>query len=155
MIDFETPGHHRRLAGQTYPPPDRLQSPLFPAEPTGQEGIPGHRHFRPHLAAGLTYYLANFFTPAGQPKYYDHDLYPIDIHAPAQLVITLYRLGCLDEHRHLVERVLSWTIEYMQDPRGFFIYQKGRYLSSRIPNMRWAQAWMFFALTTWQRAMAA
>ena len=72
-------------------------------------------------------------------------MYPIDIHAPAQLVITLFRLGKFFENRVLIDSVLNWTIKNMKSDKGYFYYQKNRYFTSRIPYMRWSQAWMFYA----------
>ena len=103
--------------------------------------------FRPHIDKGLAYYLENFFLEDGTPKYYDNKTYPIDIHAPAQLVATLTRMGKLQENRELIDRVLDWTIKHMQDDKGYFYYQLKQGVSSKIPYMRWAQAWMFYALS--------
>lgn len=100
-----------------------------------------------NLKDGLNYYLSNFFTSKGESKYYNNNLYPIDIHAPAQLIVTLYRLGELENNQKLVARVLNWTIKKMQSPKGYFYYQKRKYLSSKVPYMRWAQAWMFYSLS--------
>ncbi|MCK5367902.1 MAG: delta-aminolevulinic acid dehydratase [Cyclobacteriaceae bacterium] len=100
-----------------------------------------------NLKKGLDYYLNVFFTSEGKSKYYNNKLYPIDIHAPAQMVVTLYRLGELEKNKKLVARVLNWTIGNMQSSKGYFYYQKKKYLSSKIPYMRWAQAWMFYALS--------
>jgi rhamnogalacturonyl hydrolase YesR len=105
----------------------------------------GDNSFQPCLEKGFSYYLENFFTGEGVPKYYDNKTFPIDIHAPAQLMATLYKTGRMEEYRELAERVLDWTIREMQAPRGYFFYQKRRLLSSRINYMRWAQAWMFYA----------
>jgi len=107
----------------------------------------GDGSFKPFIDRGFQYYVENFFTGEGIPKYYDKKTYPVDIHSPAQLVATLYKLDRMDEHRELVEKVLDWTINNMQGRKGYFFYQKKRFLSSRICYMRWAQAWMFYALT--------
>ncbi len=109
--------------------------------------VSGDRAFEANIRRGLDYFLANFFTPKGESKYYDNSLYPIDIHAPAQLVVCLSRLGLFERHRELVERVLGWTLQNMRTPKGFFIYQKKKIFSSKIPYMRWAQAWMFYGLS--------
>lgn len=103
--------------------------------------------FEPNLARGITYYLATFFTRNGEAKYYSNALFPIDIHAPAQLIVTLYRIGQLPKEKELADRVLRWTMENMQDTQGFFYYQIKKKFNSKIPYMRWAQAWMFFAFT--------
>jgi rhamnogalacturonyl hydrolase YesR len=108
----------------------------------------GDTSFQSHIDKGLTYYLENFFLEDGTPKYYDNKTYPIDIHAPAQLVATLSRLGVLEDNRELVNKVLDWTIKHMQDEKeGYFYYQLKQGVSSKIPYMRWAQAWMFYAFS--------
>jgi hypothetical protein len=33
------------------------------------------------------------------------------------------------------------------EKKGYFYYQKRKKISAKIPYMRWAQAWMFYALT--------
>lgn len=103
--------------------------------------------FHSNLQSGLTFYLHNFFMQDGRAKYYHNRVYPIDIHAPAQLLVTLSRLGVLKKHLHLVERTLGWTIRHMQDETGYFYYQMKKSWNSKIPYMRWAQAWMFNAIT--------
>lgn len=103
--------------------------------------------FNSALNKGMEYYLKTFFTEKGQSKYYNDTLYPIDIHSPAQLIITLTRMGKLVENKLLLEKVLQWTVDHMQSPRGYFYYQVKRTGSSKIPYMRWAQAWMFFCLS--------
>lgn len=107
----------------------------------------GDTRFSNHIEKGLKYYINSFFTSEGASKYYHNRLYPVDIHAPAQLVITLVKLGRFDENRELVDRVLNWTIREMQDRKGYFYYQRKKNFSSKISYMRWAQAWMFSAMT--------
>lgn len=106
----------------------------------------GDESFQSYIDKGLRYYLKNFFLENGIPKYYNNKIYPIDIHAPAQLIATLYRLNKLKENHKLVENVLNWTIKNMQNnTEGYFYYQLKQSLSSKIPYMRWSQAWMFYA----------
>lgn len=69
------------------------------------------------------------------------------MHTTSQLIITLSRLGKWEENRELIEKVLSWTITNMQDKKGFFYYQLKETGNSKIPYMRWAQAWMFYAFS--------
>lgn len=109
--------------------------------------------FSPNLEKGLMYYLNTFFLQDGRSKYYNNKIYPIDVHAPAQLVITLSKLGLLKKQSDMVNQVLKWTITNMQNEKGFFYYQKRKYISSTIPYIRWAQAWMFYALSFYQREM--
>lgn len=107
--------------------------------------ISGNSTFSKHIDKGLDYYLKNFFTEEGIAKYYNDTLYPIDIHAPAQLVVTLSKLDKALENQDLIQRVMNWTIENMQNEEGYFYYQINKKFSSKIPYMRWAQAWMFYA----------
>lgn len=108
----------------------------------------GDYSFQSSIDKGLDYYLKNFFLDDGTPKYYDTKTYPIDIHASAQLVATLYRLDVLKENQQLIDKVLNWTISHMQNQdHGYFYYQLKQGISSRVPYMRWAQAWMFYAFS--------
>jgi rhamnogalacturonyl hydrolase YesR len=107
----------------------------------------GNHYYESNLQRGFNYYINTFFSNTGVPKYYNNSVYPIDIHAPAQLIITLSKLGKLNEERILADKVLTWTIDNMQSKKGYFYYQINRYFTSKIPYMRWAQAWMFYALS--------
>ena len=107
------------------------------------------RSYDSFVEKGLAYYLRNFFTEDGMPKYFNQSLYPIDLHCPAQLVVTLSRLGLLKKHEIIVNKVLEWSINNMQDKRGFFYYQRGKYFTNKIAYIRWSQAWMLFGLTTY------
>jgi rhamnogalacturonyl hydrolase YesR len=100
------------------------------------------------LTKGFDYYISTFFTEEGIPKYYSNSTYPIDIHAPTQLIITLHKMGRFVEFKEMAQKVLTWTIDNMQSAeRGYFYYQINRFFTSKIPYMRWSQAWMFLALT--------
>ena len=105
--------------------------------------------YKDQLAKGFDYYIHTFFTGEGIPKYYNNSVYPIDIHSSAQLAITLAKLNKFQEQKELLNKVLNWTIENMQSDKGYFYYQINKYFSSKIPYMRWAQAWMFYALSTY------
>ncbi len=107
----------------------------------------GDNSFKTKLDRGFKYYINTFFTNEGIPKYYSNSMYPIDIHAPAQMVITLTALDRFKENKQLIDKVLGWTISNMQSDKGYFYYQVNRYFTSRIPYMRWSQAWMFYALS--------
>ncbi|MCK5814861.1 MAG: delta-aminolevulinic acid dehydratase [Flavobacteriaceae bacterium] len=109
--------------------------------------ISGDLSFEKNIEIGLKYYLETFFTEEGISKYYNNKTFPIDIHAPAQLVVTLSKLGVLKENRKLVDNVLNWTINNMQSLEGYFYYQKNKLVTSKIPYIRWAQSWMFYAMS--------
>lgn len=111
------------------------------------EEMTGDKSFHQFIEKGFDFYVKNFFEEDGCPKYYHNQKYPIDIHCPGQLFITLHRLGKFDEYRPLAEKVLDWTIKNMQDKKGYFYYQLKKGVSSKIPYMRWSNAFMFNALS--------
>src|SRR5690606_39088516 len=96
--------------------------------------------FEGYINKGLDYYLNTFVTEEGISKYYNNATFPIDIHAPAQLVVTLIKLDVFKENKQLIDKVLSWTAANMQSSKGYFYYQKKKYSTSRIPYIRWAQS---------------
>jgi rhamnogalacturonyl hydrolase YesR len=116
-----------------------LQSILYFFE----EGLAGGYQEAFDRAAG--FYTGQFFLADGTPKYYHDRIYPIDIHAPAQAVVILARLG--DRYQRLAEKVANWMIVNMQDKEGYFYFQKKPNYTNKIPYMRWGQAWAFHALT--------
>ena len=116
-----------------------LQSILYFFE----EGLAGGYQEAFDRAAG--FYTGQFFLADGTPKYYHDRIYPIDIHAPAQAVVILARLG--DRYQRLAEKVSNWMIVNMQDKEGYFYFQKKPNYTNKIPYMRWGQAWAFHALT--------
>jgi len=101
--------------------------------------------YQKNIEKGLKYYLEMFFTTQGVSKYYNNKIYPVDIHSPAQLLVTLSKLREFDKNKELINRVLNWTVQNMQSEEGFFYYQKRKRLTSKISYIRWAQAWMFYA----------
>jgi rhamnogalacturonyl hydrolase YesR len=103
--------------------------------------------FDDNLKIGMQYYLKTFFTTDGVSKYYNNKIFPVDIHAPAQLVVTLSKFGNFNDNQKIVDKVLDWTINNMQSAKGYFYYQKKPFLSSKTPYIRWAQAWMFYAFS--------
>lgn len=103
------------------------------------------------IEKGFDYYINTFFDEKGRSKYYNNKLFPIDIHAPAQLVVTLSTLKKFEQYRHVVEKVLLWTIDNMQHSKGYFYYQIKSKSISKIPYMRWAQAWMFYAFCIYKK----
>ena len=107
----------------------------------------GDKSFNVSLQKGFDYYLKTFFTSEGKAKYYNNSLYPVDIHAPAQLIITVFKLGKFDANSKLVHNVLNWTISNMQSEKGFFYFQVRKHYKIKISYMRWSQAWMFYAMS--------
>ena len=111
------------------------------------EELTGDISFHDNIERGFNFYVKNFFEEDGCPKYYHNRKYPIDIHCPGQLLITLSRLHKFDAYKELADKVLEWTIRNMQDKKGYFYYQLKPGISSKIPYMRWSNAFMFDALS--------
>jgi rhamnogalacturonyl hydrolase YesR len=107
----------------------------------------GDHSFDTYIDTGMKYYLETFFDKEGRSAYYSNSLYPIDIHAPSQLFVTLHKAGLFKQNRELADRVLNWTVNNMQSKRGYFYYQKRKYITNKIPYMRWSQAWIFYGLS--------
>lgn len=105
------------------------------------------------IEKGFKYYVETFFDEKGRSKYYNNQLYPIDIHSPTQLMVTLSALNKFNEYKTLADKVLLWTINNMQDKKGFFYYQINKYISSKIPYMRWSQAWIFYAFCVYKQEL--
>ena len=109
--------------------------------------LTGDHAFNGYIEKGFDYYVSHFFEADGTPKYYDNRMYPIDIHCPGQLLVTLTRLHKMKKYKELAKKVLQWTIRNMQDKKGYFYYQLKPGVSSKISYMRWSNAFMFNAMS--------
>lgn len=103
--------------------------------------------YNDYIEKGFKYYVEHFFESDGTPKYYDNKMYPIDIHCPGQLMVTLSRLHKFDDNQEMAEKVMEWAIKNMQDKKGYFYYQLKEGMSSKISYMRWSNAFMFCAMS--------
>jgi len=98
------------------------------------------------ISKGFEFWIDNFFTDDGAPKYFDTQTYPIDIHSAAAAIVTLCDLRKRDERAlPLAEKVAEWTAKEMWNSEGFFAYQKKASSTVSIPFIRWGQAWMAYA----------
>lgn len=102
--------------------------------------------FEKNFNDGMSYYLETFFDNEGRSKYYNNSLYPIDIHAPSQFIVTLSKTNLFAKNRKIIDCVVNWTIENMQSPKGYFYFQKRKFYTNKIPFMRWSEGWMFYGL---------
>lgn len=104
--------------------------------------------FETAVLHGYQYWKQNFFLPDGTPKYFHDHLYPIDIHAVAQTILTLLAFSQTDPQAYKQSvQVASWAIQNMQARMGYFFYQLHKFFSVKTPYIRWSQAWMQLALT--------
>jgi len=109
-----------------------------------------------HILDGvLRYYFKELFADDGTPKYYSNKLFPIDIHVLAETKILMNRLSSKEERfgidpdrkAQITKKNDEW-IDKFQSKEGYYYYRRNRYYWNKIPYMRWAQAWMFYALST-------
>lgn len=104
--------------------------------------------WREALSAGYEFYEKRFFLADGAPGYYHDRLHPHDVHSAAQGVITFVEMtDLMPNAKAMASRVVRWAIENLQSPTGFFYFQRHRFYTIKIPYMRWAQAWMLYALS--------
>jgi rhamnogalacturonyl hydrolase YesR len=98
------------------------------------------------MSRGLDFFKRNFFESNGCPKYYHNRLHPIDIQCAAQAIETLAEFSEDQECLELARRVAAWTIQHMQDRKGYFYYRQYPILKAKTPMLHWGQATMFKGL---------
>ncbi|MBN2272724.1 MAG: delta-aminolevulinic acid dehydratase [Bacteroidales bacterium] len=111
------------------------------------QNMSGDYSYSREVEKGFDFYINHFFLEDGRAKYYHNKTYPIDIHCPAQLFVTLGKMDKFGSHKDLADKVMKWAILNMQDKKGYFYYQIKPGLSSKISYMRWSNAFMFYAMT--------
>jgi hypothetical protein len=108
----------------------------------------GREDWTPRLKAAHEFYERRFFLADGTPSYYHDRLYPIDVHSAAQAVITFTEMTDLVPNAEkMANRAVEWAINNLQDRAGFFYFQRHRFYTIKTPHIRWAQAWMLYALS--------
>jgi hypothetical protein len=108
----------------------------------------GEREWTAALGAGCQFYEQRFFLADGAPGYYHDRLKPHDVHSAAQGVITFVEMtDLMPNAKAMASRVVRWSLDKLQDPAGFFYFQKRRFYTNKTSYMRWAQAWMLYALS--------
>jgi rhamnogalacturonyl hydrolase YesR len=83
---------------------------------------------------GFRYFRDNFFEENGMPRYYDNRAYPIDIQCASQAIETL--ANCSEYDKSSLElglEVAKWTIDNMQDRKGYFYYRKYPLITAKTP----------------------
>jgi len=95
------------------------------------------------------YYRLVFFEKSGLPHYYYNNIYPIDLHCTAQGIITFLKFKSHDhEAVEKAKTIAQWAINNMwDDKKGYFWYQKGKFLTNKVAYLRWPNIWMFYALS--------
>jgi hypothetical protein len=101
------------------------------------------------IERGLSFFSRELVAPNGAPNFDESNRFPRDIHAAANSILLFVYAG----EPELAGRVLEWTLEHMYAGDGRFYYRKGRYFTKRFTLMRWAQAWMAFAVAEYLAAV--
>ncbi len=99
---------------------------------------------------GFDYWVNNFFdSHTGYAYYYDRGQNSnlVDLHCVAQSLSTFHKLNRFEEHKILIENVIKWAIDNMQNKKGYFYFQKNGDKINKIKYMRWPNAWMLYGLS--------
>ena len=108
----------------------------------------GDERFRENLGRGFAFYRNSFFEPSGRPKYYHDRAYPIDSQCISQAVETLSNFAEVEDGSlSMAIKVADWTIDNMQDKKGFFYFRKYPMITARTPMLHWAQATTYRAFS--------
>jgi len=109
--------------------------------------------YKKALKLGVEYYFTKQFHPNGQSIFRVPTEYPVEIHNQSQGIITFTRLSYLSaEYANFATTIAAWTIQNMQNKKGYFYYKKYPFYTIKTPFMRWSQAWMLLALTELNKA---
>ena len=107
------------------------------------------------IREGYAYYVKTFFTEDGTARYYNNNVYPIDMHSFAQAVFTLLKVGSTAEDLKLCDKVVQRAIDLLYLPdKGQFVYQQTRWVTNRINYTRWTQAWAYCSMAFYNRYRA-
>lgn len=107
----------------------------------------GDSRFIESLNKGFNFYVNNFFTESGIPKFYFNIVYPVDIQSCSQSIDTLINFRYIrPENIELASKVAIWTIKNMQDGEGYFYHYKNGIFTNKTPTFHWGQATMYHAL---------
>ena len=113
---------------------------------------PREDKYKNSLLKGAEFYLVNQFDNDGRSKWRWPKRWPIDIHHQAQGIITFSKIFEIYREERYIEaagKIAAWTIKNMQGNEGDFYYQKWPLFTNKISYMRWGQAWMILALSTY------
>ncbi len=108
----------------------------------------GDNSFEEAMAFGYRFWDGHFLSEGGAPKFYASKKYPVDIHCVAQSVLTYVEFMAAD--LSAIEKCLEvywWARAHLWSPEGYFYFQRHSGYTIKIPYIRWAQSWMFLALS--------
>lgn len=99
---------------------------------------------------GLAYYEQTFFTEGGVAKYYNNNIYPLDMHSVSQAIITLLSISPNKQRLQKIDQIVSKSFETLYDDKSNrFAYQKTNTTLNKINYTRWTQAWVYYSFSTY------
>jgi hypothetical protein len=107
--------------------------------------LTGSDRYTDVLDDALAFYRDDLFAANGAPNWDESRAYPQDIHAAAQGIIVFSLVGDFDA----AERVINWALGALYAGDGQFYFRRERFYTKRITLMRWCEAWMAYALSTY------
>lgn len=105
----------------------------------------GSERYRESLDRSIAFYRDVLFNADGSPNWDETSRYPKDIHAVAQGLLVFTAIDDLE----FAERILDWTLANLYAGGGRFYYRRQRLYTRRITLMRWGQAWMAYAISSY------
>ncbi len=109
--------------------------------------VTGNRDYDNVMKKGFDFFKNSFFEDSGRPKYYHNRVYPVDIQCASQAIDTFACFSSYDSQSiDLGIKVAKWTIENMQDRKGFFYFRQLPFIKAKTPMLHWGQATMYKAL---------
>jgi uncharacterized protein YyaL (SSP411 family) len=111
--------------------------------------ITDDQRFDKIIESATAFYRNVLFNDDGSPNWDNMKTYPKDIHACAEGIILFSRLGNIE----FANKILGWTLENLYDGHGKFYYQKRKLYTNKTILMRWGQAWMSYALSTFLKTI--
>lgn len=112
--------------------------------------------YQESIVNGMDYYRKHQFNSQGASLFRVPKKHPVDIHNQAQGIISLSRWSQQNpKYLDQANQIAKYTIENMQDPKGYFYYKSYPIHKIKTSFMRWSNAWMFLALTEHINALKA
>jgi hypothetical protein len=104
------------------------------------------------IEIGLKYYKAELFECDGTAKYYNNNVYPLDMHCVSQAIFTLLKVGKTVADVAFAEKIIQRSIDTLYlESKGQFVYQKTKSSSNKINYIRWTQAWVYYSFAFYNR----
>lgn len=96
------------------------------------------------ILKGRLFYKENQFHSDGRAYWRLPKKWPCDIHHQAQGIISFS-----EYETSFAKKILNYTLEHFRLGEGGFAYRKRRLFTDKIRYMRWANSWMYLAMSTY------